>query len=993
MIMAWTSVIFMFFIFLRSKTAFMLHRSLLVLIIWFIPVLSWSQQDTDEQHWVDSVYNSLSPEERIAQLMIVRANEPGKEYDDKIEEYIREYNIGGVCFFRNHPHHQAKTTNAWQSMAKTPLLISIDAEWGLGMRLDSTTVFPFQMGLGAITDNELIYRMGSMIAEECSRIGVHMNFAPVVDINSNPDNPVIGMRSFGQDRENVARKGLAYMEGLQNKGVIATAKHFPGHGDTDTDSHKTLPLIAHSEQRLDSIELYPFRKLIDDGLGGIMIAHLFIPAYEKEEGVASTLSQNIVDGLLRGKLGFDGLIVTDALDMRGVTKYHKAGEIELQALKAGNDILLLPADIPRALKRISSAVKDNTVAETMIEDRCKKVLAYKYRAGLNEYNAIELTGLHHDLNSSAAQSLNRELFEASATLIRNDNDLIPLDRLDTLKTAYVACGGGLDEDRFGSIMGLYTGIEYFELPASPRKKDNDKLLASLEDFNLIIVGVLNTNIYAYKDYGIDDETWSFIRQVGKEKKLILDLFASPYALSALGSAELPDAIIISYQDDELAQEAGAQLIFGGIPARGVLPVDIEGLYQAGAGIQTEKIRLGFTDPACFGIADSMIVKADSIALSGIELKAYPGCQVIAAKDGKIFYHRNFGYHTYDNDKAVRDTDLYDLASLTKIAATTLAVMDLSAGGQIDIDRKLSYYLPYLKGTNKEQLIIREMMAHQSRFRTWIPYFRYTIGEVTPQNIYSDEFSEEYPVRVAEGLYIRRDYYHDILDSIRFSGLRKGMDYKYSDLGFYLLKEAVETITNRPFEKYVSEKYYLPLGLPTMGYLPLHRFEKDRIVPTENDTEFRRQLLQGDVHDQGAAMLGGVSGHAGLFSDAFDMAVIMQLFLDGGTYGGKTYLEKEVLDEFTRTQFPLNGNRRGVGFDKPLLEYEEDGPTCRSASHASFGHSGFTGTYAWADPRNGLVYIFLSNRVCPDANNAKIMEYDIRTNLHQVFYDAIENSKR
>jgi len=993
MILAAMSEILVFFIFLRSKTAFMLRKSLFSLIILFIPVLLWSQQATDEQHWVDSVYNSLSLEEKIAQLMIVRANQPGKEYDDKIEDYIQKYNIGGVCFFRNHPHHQARATNAWQYLAKTPLLISIDAEWGLGMRLDSTTVFPFQMGLGAIKDNELIYRMGSMIAEECRRTGVHMNFAPVVDINSNPDNPVIGMRSFGQERENVAQKGLAYMKGLQDNGVIATAKHFPGHGDTDTDSHKTLPLIAHSKKRLDSVELYPFRQLINYGLGGIMIAHLHIPAYEKKEGVASTLSQNIVSGLLRENLGFDGLIVTDALDMKGVTRYHKPGDIELQALLAGNDILLLPADVPRAVKRINKAVNDGTVPETMIEERCKKVLAYKYRAGLNEYQAVELAGLQHDLNSSAAKALNRELFEASATLVRNDNDLIPLRGLDTLKIAYVACGGGLDEDRFGSVMGLYADIEHFELPASPRKKDTEKLLSSLEDFNLIIVGVLNTNIYAYKDYGIDDETWGFIRQIAQKKKAILDLFASPYALSALGSAELPDAIIISYQDDELAQWAGAQLVFGGIPARGVLPVDIEGLYETGTGITTEKIRLGFTDPACFGIADSMIAKSDSIALSGIKLRAYPGCQVIAAKDGKIFYHRNLGYHTYENQRAVMATDLYDLASLTKIAATTLAVMELSGEGQIDIDRKLSYYLPYLKGTNKEQLIIREMMAHQSRFRAWIPYFRYTIGQEAPEDVYSDEFSEEYSVRVAEGLYIRRDYYHDILDSIRFSGLRNGMDYKYSDLGFYLLKEAMVNITNRPFEKYVSEKYYLPIGLPTMGYLPLQRFEKDRIVPTENDKEFRRQLLQGDVHDQGAAMLGGVSGHAGLFSNAFDMAVIMQLFLDGGTYGGKTYLEEEVLDEFTRTQFPLNGNRRGVGFDKPLLEYDEDGPTCQSASHASFGHSGFTGTYAWADPVNGLVYIFVSNRVCPDANNAKIMEYDIRTNLHQVFYDAIENSKR
>jgi len=990
------------FLFLRWNSKQMKKRLSFTLLLIFLGSAVFvtgqtnnsSQEGITEQAWVDSVFNSLSPDERIAQLLLVRANDAGKDYFPEIDKYISEYNIGGLCFFRNHPYNQAVAVNRWQSMSKTPLLMSMDAEWGLGMRLDSTTSFPYQMTLGAIHDDDLIYQMGATIAEQCKRIGIHMNFAPVVDINSNPANPVIGMRSFGQDKENVMLKGMAYMQGLQEHGIIATAKHFPGHGDTDSDSHKTLPVITHSQERLDSLELYPFRQLINNGLGGIMIAHLYIPAYEKREGMASTLSPDIVTKLLSEELGFHGLIVTDALDMKGVTKYHKPGNIEVKALLAGNDILLLPANVPKAVKQIHRAVKDGELDVEVINAGCRKVLTYKYRAGLSEAGKVETEGLYEDLNSPQASALNRQLYEASATLIRNKHSLIPLTHLDTLSIACVATGGSLEEDHFGKILKLYGRVDMFELPDHAREKDVAKLLDQLEAYNLVIVGVQNTNILPFRDYGIPEITWAFIRKLTAKKKVILELFGSPYALSGLGSDELPEAIIISYQDNRLSREVGAEVIFGGIGASGKLPVGISGLFEAGSGIKTEANRLRFVDPASMGISEEMLAKADSIAQSGIILKAYPGCQVLAAKDGNIFYHKAFGYHTYERKEAVKLTDLYDLASLTKIAATTLAMMDIYGQGAIDIDQRLSYYLPYLRGTDKEGIVIRELMAHQSRFQAWIPYYQYTVEDDNPDpEIYRNEISEDYNVRVAEGMYIQKDYYCEILDSIRYSELRIDNRYQYSDLGFYLLKEAIEVISNSAFEKFTEASYYRPLGLPTMAYLPLKRFKKEMIAPTEDDKLFRKQLLQGDVHDQGAAMLGGISGHAGLFSNAFDMAVIMQLFMNGGVYGGERYFNEELIGEFTSTQFPLNENRRGIGFDKPMLEYDEDGSTCRSVSPDSYGHSGFTGTYAWADPENGLVYIFLSNRIHPEANNSKIMEYDIRTNLHQVFYDAVENVRK
>jgi beta-N-acetylhexosaminidase len=985
-----------YFLILQANLSLMKRILFLVLAAFtFCPLYTAGQSVSPEDFWVDSVYHSLSPEERIAQLIIVRANDPGKNYFNNINKYIQEYNIGGVCFFRNHPQQQLTATRRWQDMAKTPLLVSIDAEWGLGMRLDSTIRFPFQMTLGAIRNNGLIYLMGQSIAMQCRRMGIHMNFAPVVDINSNPANPVIGMRSFGQDREQVMLKGLAYMQGLQENGIIATAKHFPGHGDTDTDSHKTLPLIFHSRERLDSVELYPFRQLIKMGLEGIMIAHLYIPALEAETGLASTLSPLIVSGLLKDELGFEGLIVTDALDMKGVTKHHKSGDIEVKALLAGNDILLLPSDVPKAIRAIVKAVKDGIIGREIIDTRCRKVLRYKYRAGLAERKNPNIKGLISDLNAPTYQALNRELFKASATLLRNDDNLIPLQRPDTIRMACVIVNdeGWIDND-FANTIALYGKADFFGLKTKTGQSETDRLLDELDPYNLVVTAIQGTNIHPADDYGISSQTWHFIRELSKGKKHILNIFASPYALQSLGTANLPDAIILSFQDSPLAAQAGAGLIFGGVPAEGKLPVDIGGLFVCGDGIETEASRLEFVDADWLGIDEKMLRKADSIALSGIILKAYPGCQVIAAKDGKIFYHKTFGYHTYNNKMPVKHTDLYDLASLTKIAATTLSVMKLSEEGWMDIDRRLSYYLPYLRSTNKKDIIIRELMAHQSALRGWIPYYRYTLdGQKPDLKIFTGNADEEHSIRVADGLYIRNDYAIAIIDSIRFSKLNNKQDYRYSDLGFYLLKEAIENITNIPFGNYTDKYFYSRMGLPNMGYNPLKTFGRERIVPTEYDSEFRQQLLWGDVHDQGAALLGGVSGHAGLFSNAFDMAAIMQMLLNGGIYGGIRYFDPGIVKEFTSMQFPLSNNRRGIGFDKPLPEYDEDGPCCKSASPSSFGHSGFTGTYAWADPENGLVYVFLSNRIHPDAGNNRIAEYNIRTNLHQVFYDALKQIEK
>ncbi len=950
-------------------------------------------EDSLQMHWVDSVYNSLTLEQRIGQLLIVRANQPNQPYNANIVKYIQNYNIGGLAFFRHNPVDQARQTNEWQSYAQTPLLITMDAEWGVGMRLNNVLKFPYQMTLGAIQNDTLIYDMGLEIARQCKRMGIQMNFAPVVDININPANPVINGRSFGEDKFNVSKKGIQYMKGLQEMGIIASAKHFPGHGDTDSDSHLTLPIINHSIGRLDSVELYPFKELIKNGLGGIMVAHLYIPAYETRENTATTLSNAVVNDLLKTNLGFKGLVVTDALDMEGVTKYFKPGIIEQKALEAGNDLLILPQDVPTAIRKLKKAVEKGKLPSYIIEKSCKKVLAYKYAAGLSNLNPIILENILTDLNNNEAKYLNRKLYEHALTLIKNTDSILPLTNIDQIKIASVGIGYN-HKTAFQDRLDSYSPMTHFYLKKESTTEDQNDLLAKLKEFNLVIIGIQNTSIFPTNGFGISASTLSFIDTIQLQQDIILDIFANPYTLSYFNDSENLKAILISYQDNSTVYDLSAQLIFGGIGATGRLPVTASEHYPLSSGINTKPTRLKFTLPEETGISRSDLQKVDSIIMRGITEKAFPGCQVVALKDGKVFYQKSFGSHTYLTNNPVKNTDLYDIASITKIAATTLSIMKLSDDGLFDVDHRISDLLPYLKNTNKEHIIGRDLLTHQARFKAWIPYYQITInkGSIDP-TVYQSSISERFPVRVAEDLYIRNNYAYRIIDSIIQSPLREENDYKYSDLGFYLLAEIIEDVSNHALEDFVDDYFYKPLGLKNISYLPRNKFPLTRLIPTEEDKEFRQQLIHGDVHDPGAAMLGGVSGHAGLFSSATDIAVIMQMLLQNGNYGGKEFFKEETIEEFTKCQFPLNENRRGLGFDKPLLEYEEGAAVCFSASPRSFGHSGFTGTYAWADPENGLVYVFLSNRVHPDASNSKIMELNIRTDIHEAFYQAIRNAEK
>lgn len=961
----------------------------------FIAINSNAQFVHNDSVWADSVFKTLAPDDRITQLFMVSIAATGdKYYFENIAKTICTYKPGGVIFFKGGVRKTASWINYLQKQTDVPLLVGIDAEWGLSMRLDSTTAFPRQLTLGAIQDDSLIYQMGLEIGRECKRMGVQINFAPVVDINSNPKNPVINSRSFGENKYKVADKAWMYMNGLQDAGIYACAKHFPGHGDTDTDSHLALPVIHHSKEKIDTLDLFPFKKLISKKVASVMVGHLNVPALDTSKGSISSLSKPIVTDLLKKKLGFDGLVISDALDMMGVSKTYKKGNAELKALQAGIDILLYPQNIHDALKRIKKAIDSGEISQSTINEKCKKILLYKHHLGLSSYYSVELDSLYDDLNSPEAENIQHILYEKSVTMVKNEKNLIPLLKLDTLCIASVAVGDSTLKT-YQSVLQRYAPVDAFALSKKHKKNQADSLVKLLANYNLVIVSLHNTTNLAYNDFGITQQTIDFIDTLRQSKKIVLEIFANPYSLAMLKDTENIESVIVSYQDNTVSEENSAQLIFGGISCDGKLPVTASLQFPLNTGIVSDSAcRLKYTTPQELDISPDDLVMIDSLAMKGIKEKAYPGCVVLVAKDGKVFYNKAFGYHTYENKEPMLTSDIFDMASITKIAASTMAIMKLYDDGKLDVDKTLGNYLPVLKKTNKEHIVIRDLLAHQAKLKAWIPFYLKTIKNgKTDTNIYKKIKSPKYPFRVADSMYIRIDYPDSIIKEIIKSPLNKKKEYLYSDMGFYLMMMIIEKLSGEKYEDYIKENFYWPLGMSTAGFIPRDRFELSRIVPTELDTAWRKQLVWGDVNDQGAAMMGGVCGHAGLFCNAYDLATLLQMLLQKGTYAGKQYLKPSTIEEFTRCQFPENKNRRGLGFDKPVLDLKEASINSKSASASSYGHSGFTGTFFWTDPEENLIYIFLSNRVYPDPGNKKISTLSIRPDIHQAIYDAIAKSKK
>jgi beta-glucosidase-like glycosyl hydrolase/CubicO group peptidase (beta-lactamase class C family) len=839
------------------------------------------------------------------------------------------------------------------------------------------------MTLGAIKDDKLVEQTGKYIGEHCKRLGVHFNFAPDVDINTNPKNPIIGNRSFGEDRDNVTNKASAFMKGMQEAGVLASAKHFPGHGDTDSDSHKTLPTINFNEKRIDSIELYPYRRLIKEGLSSVMVAHLNVPSLEPRIGFPSSLSSLIIQGILKERLQFKGLIFTDALGMKGVSNYSESSQVDLAAFLAGNDVLLMSEDPEKGIAKLVEAYNSKVITEERLAHSVKKILMAKYKVGLNNYTPIGTTNLVKDLNRLRDDVLYEELMENAITVTRSVKEILPLRHLETRKIAYVKFG---DDNGSAFLDELKKYTKVHEIKADKL----DEMITTLQQYNTVIIGLHKSNASPWKPFNFKDDELVWIYEIARTNTVILDVFARPYALSDLRSVENIEGIVMSYQNSEIAQRKSAQLIFGGIPAKGNLPVSAGENFKVGDGITFPSIlSLSYGLPERVGMSSEKLKKLDSMALLAIDHKTTPGLQLLVARKGKVIYNKSFGTHVYGENEPVKFNDIYDVASLTKILATLPMIMELEDKGVISLDSKLGQLLPDFRDSNKKNITVKELLSHYARLKPWVPFYIATLDSTVKKpsaRFYRRKFSENYSIKVAEEIYLQKDYPDTIMKLIRDSDLLPSQKYKYSDLGYFILKQYIEKHYDKPLDELVQEHFYQSLGANYMTYNPATIFTNNNIVPSEEDNYYRFQRVQGYVHDMGAAMQGGVGGHAGIFSNANDVAKLMQMYLQKGYFGGKRYFKTETLDKFNTCYYCGNGNRRGLGFDKPQLRGE--GSTCGCVSMTSFGHTGFTGTMAWADPDKEIVYVFLSNRTYPTANNNLLLKEGIRTEIQRLIYEAI-----
>ncbi len=965
--------------------------------------------DIHEEKWVDSVFNALSDEERLGQLFMLRAHsDMDTAYERQVEDLVRKYKPGGLCFFNptytGTPEKHAELTNRYQlASPRVPLMIAMDFENGLGMRYRGNTIsFPRAMMMGAIQDNRLLYDMGREVARECLRMGVQVDFAPVADINNNPRNPVIGERSYGEDRYNVAAKAFQYMSGLQDGGVLASIKHFPGHGDTDMDSHFDLPRIPFSRDRLDSLELFPFKMLAQNGAGSIMVAHLQVNALDPRENRPTTLSRPVVTDLIRKEMGFEGLIFTDAMEMEGVKKFYPNGKADVEALQAGNDVILLPADIAASMLSVQAALADKSLDQAQLWTSVKRILRAKYRLCLTTPQHIDLANLRRDLNPPEALALKQRIIANALTLVRDEKNLIGFPNLENLKFATLAIG---DTNRtvFQTYCGQYAPMAHFNTGKEVSDSMKTKMLDTLRKFDVILVGLYGirttpkpSRAVANPDpidtiYGLTPSELTFLRELNQKCTVVLTVFGSPYTY---GWMDAPPLLLQAFTEDPMAQQLAAQSLFGANDLNGILPVTATSWAKFGQGMKRTFLqkRLGYALPESVAMSTDTLALMDGIVAEMMGSGAAPGCQILVVKDNEVVWQKSYGYFTYEQSQPVTNETIYDLASVTKVGATTISMMKLFESQKITLDAPMSMYVPELKTTDKKDLTIREIMTHHAGLTAWIPFYQQTLtAEKMPSpKIYLRAAQTGFEVPVANDLFMQNTWVDTIWQRIFKSPLSGNKNYKYSDLDFILCARALKNLSGSSVDEFADREFYRPLGLSTTTFCPWKKGLTLRCAPTEEDAYFRHQRLQGYVHDMAAAMLGGVAGHAGLFSNANDLAKIFQLLLNGGSYGSRQYFQPETVKLFT-TRYAVS-TRRGIGFDMKELNPKETANMSSLAGNNTFGHLGFTGNAVWADPDNKLIFIFLSNRTYPTMENNKLANGDYRPRLQSIVYRAIKPAK-
>ena len=962
-------------------------------------ILSRGKADSQEcKEWVESRLAKMTLKEKIGQLFIHTVPLHDTEANRKnIRNAIKEYKIGGILFSDGKVVNQVTLTNYAQELADIPLMITFDGEWGLNMRLKEIPAFSRNRVMGCIQDNELLYEYGKEVARQFREIGVHVNFAPVADVDNNPLNPVINTRSFGGDVRNVTGKVIAYSRGLEDGGVLSVSKHFPGHGDTNVDSHKALPVLKFTRERLDSIEMYPFRKAIEAGLGGIMVGHLEIPALSKKP---SSLSPEILD-ILQEEFGFKGIAFTDALEMKGVSNNLN---VCAQALMAGNDMLLPPRNLKREMDGVLAAVKAGKLTEEYLTEKCRKVLTFKYALGLHEPPFIQLSGIEKRLNRPSTQDLRDRLEKAAVTVVGNEGGVLPMD-VDLKNTAILNIGKSSEGKIFHQQLNKYMKVD--RILAHP---DSITTLSKrLAKYDRVIVAIHSEKYAAYQ---------GMLATLASKLPLSYVYFTPLKNIYRKGVAwKKAASVILGHVGSATVQQFVAEVMMGREKATGRISVEVKDYRLPGEGVDLESTKK--YRPEDYGMDASVLSKVDEIALEGIKAKAYPGCQVLIMKDGLPMYDKCFGTFTYEDSKKVEPEHLYDIASLTKTTGTLLAVMKLYDEGKFGLTDPISKYVPAMKGSRKGRITIEDLLYHQSGLPGSHPFYREAINDssytggffkgridanhhlrvdrrlyVVDDFKYKDEYlssasSEDYPLQVAENLFVSPSFPEKILEMIASDKVPlRDRRYRYSCLNFVLLKEMVEQISGMPMDEYLEKEFYAPMGMKSTLYNPLRRFQPEQIVPTIQKDYLRgRKELRGYVHDEIAAFMGGVSGNAGLFSNARDVAKVYQMLADGGQYGGKRYLSLETCQLFMNKKSRIS--RRTLGFDKPEPTPGK-GPCADEAPKEVVGHTGFTGTCAWADPKNGLVFVFISNRIYPRPFDHKgLMTLKIRPRIQQLMYQALK----
>lgn len=914
--------------------------------------------------YVKQQMENMSLRQMVGQMIMIDSYaKDDSNYYKNILYQIDSNFVGGVCFFKGSQKDLLKLNKLYDSHSQIPLFIAIDGEWGLNMRLSEIETFPLNMTLGALPKNKyhLVKDMACVIAKQCKSLGININFAPVVDININPNNPVINMRSFGQDKYKVSILAKKYVEGLQENGVMAVVKHFPGHGDTETDSHKATPIIKHDKSFIDSVDVYPFRYNINKGAWATMVGHLQVPALTKDSLKVATINEDIVKKYLQEDLGFGGLVFTDAMNMKGLTNLYTDGEAEVLAILAGVDILLMPENTDKAIAAIITAVEDGRIPKTLVEQKCKKILSWKYDMGLvnnrGEYSPID-SNLHKEISE-----LNEQITENTITLLNSKGQIEKKNNLTFTNkdTVSLVLLGNADFEALISNLTTDIPIKIYRIHSKIKDKEADSIIFTIDSTKTIITAFGGTRFSNSKaNYGIPDISIEVLNKIEKRcKDNILLMFCNPYTLKLIDSSFECKAFVIAYENNNYTQKAVAKFLKGEIKAKGSLPVSVKRTHIIG---NEEQESNGISLEERFymdnNINLSTIRKIDSIAQKGITEKAYPGCQVLIAREGKIIYDKNFGYHTYDNQKEVTSNTLYDIASLTKIMATTIAVMRLYEENKIKLDAQISAYIPELKKMEIGKLTVKELLSHYTTLPATYPFAQKKLKD--------------------------KNIHQAILKEMKHVPLKQ-KKYTYSDLNFLLLQYAIENITNEGLDEYVQREFYSKMNLQNTTFNPLlNGVNQENIAPTENDTITRKELILGQVHDPLAYLNNGVCGNAGLFSTAEDLFKICQMLLNKGEFEGVRYLNSSTIDVFNKRYFADLGIRRALGFDKPLIKGKSS-HCSQYASQQSFGHSGFTGTYIWIEPKNNTIVIFLSNRVYPYCSPNKLSKMNIRTDINDLIY--------